>query len=62
MVRDDEGLIWPDGLSYGPDGYFYYVTASQLHRWAGFNGGEETSETPFLVVRFRPLAPSAIAR
>lgn len=61
LVRDNERLIWPDGLSYGPDGYFY-VTVSQLHRWAGLNAGEETSETPFLVVRFRPLAPSAIAR
>jgi sugar lactone lactonase YvrE len=61
LVRDDERLIWPDGFSYGPDGYFY-VTVSQLHRSAVFNAGEETSETPFLVVRFRPLAPSAVGR
>lgn len=61
LARDDERLTWPDGFSYGPDGYFY-VTASQLHRWAGFNAGEETSQRPFLVLRFRPLTPSAIGR
>jgi sugar lactone lactonase YvrE len=61
LARDNERLIWPDGFSYGPDGYFY-VTATQLQRSAVFNAGEETSETPFLVLRFRPLAPSAIGR
>jgi sugar lactone lactonase YvrE len=61
LARDDERLIWPDGLGYGPDGYFY-VTVSQLHRSAAFNAGEETSQTPFLVMRFRPLAPSATGR
>ena len=61
LVRDDERLLWPDGFSYGPDGYFY-VTVNQLHRSAVLNAGEETSEPPFLVMRFRPLAPSAIGR
>jgi hypothetical protein len=61
VASDDEHLIWPDGFSYGPDGYFY-VTATQLQRSAVFNAGEETSQTPFLVLRFRPLAPSAIGR
>jgi hypothetical protein len=54
-------MLWPDGFSYGPDGYFY-VTVNQLHRSAVLNAGEETSEPPFLVMRFRPLAPSAIGR
>lgn len=61
LVKDDEHLIWPDGMSYGPDG-FYYVAVSQLHRAAPLNAGEEVSETPFEVLRFRPLAPSAIGR
>jgi hypothetical protein len=61
LARDDERVLWPDGFSYGPDGYFY-VTVNQLHRSAVLNAGEETSEPPFLVMRFRPLAPSAIGR
>jgi hypothetical protein len=61
LVRDEERLLWPDGFSYGPDGYFY-VTVNQLHRSAVLNGGQETSEPPFLVMRFRPLAASAIGR
>ncbi len=61
LARDDERVLWPDGFSYGPDGYFY-VTVNQLHRSAVFNAGQETSEPPFLVMRFRPLAPSAIGR
>lgn len=61
LIRDDEHLIWPDGMSYGPDG-FYYVAVSQLHRAAPLNAGEEASETPFEVLRFRTLAPSAIGR
>jgi hypothetical protein len=61
LVRDDERLLWPDGFSYGPDGYFY-VTVNQLHRSAVLNAGQETSEPPFLVMRFRPLAASAIGR
>ena len=61
LVRDDERMLWPDVFSSGPDGYFS-VTANQLHRSAVFNAGEETSEPPFLVMRFQPLAPSAIGR
>jgi sugar lactone lactonase YvrE len=61
LVSDDAHLSWPDGFSYGPDGYLY-VAVSQLHRSAVFNAGEETSQTPFEVLRFRPLAPSAIGR
>ncbi|WP_047864876.1 L-dopachrome tautomerase-related protein [Rubrobacter aplysinae] len=61
LTRDDEHCIWPDGMSHGPDGYLY-VTASQLHRSAPLNAGEEVSEPPFEVLRFRPLAPGAVGR
>ena len=61
LVSDDEHLIWPDGFSYGSDGYLY-VAVSQLHRSAVFNAGEETSQTPFEVLRFRPLTSSAVGR
>ncbi|HYO51322.1 L-dopachrome tautomerase-related protein [Archangium sp.] len=57
----DELLRWPDGLSYGPDGYFY-VTVNQLHRHAVLNQGKADIQPPFLVVRFKPLAPSAVGR
>ena len=61
LVSDDEHLSWPDGFSHGPDGYLY-VAVSQLHRSAAFNAGEETSQPPFEVVRFKPLAGSAVGR
>jgi sugar lactone lactonase YvrE len=57
----DELLRWPDGLSYGPDGYFY-VTVNQLHRHAALNQGNATVQPPYLLVRFKPLAPSAVGR
>ncbi len=57
----DELLRWPDGLSYGPDGYFY-VTVNQLHRHAALNQGTSSAQPPFLLVRFKPLAPSAVGR
>ncbi len=57
-----DGLIlWPDGMSYGPDGYFY-VTVNQLHRSAILNEGQDITMPPFLIIRFKPLTPSAIGR
>ena len=62
-----EACLWPNGLMLhtsfgrGPDDYFY-VTVSQLRRSAVFNAGDETSQTPFLVLRFQALASSAIGR
>ena len=62
LVSDDEHLSWPDGFSFGPEGYLY-VAVSQLHRSTVFNAGEETSQAPFEVMRLRrPLAPSAVGR
>ncbi|MFL5352296.1 L-dopachrome tautomerase-related protein [Archangium sp.] len=57
----DELLHWPDGLSYGPDGYFY-VTVNQLNRHGMLNQNNSTVQPPFLVVRFKPLAASAVGR
>jgi sugar lactone lactonase YvrE len=61
LLVQDELLRWPDGLSYGPDGYFY-VTVNQLHRHGVLNQGNPTVQPPFLLVRFKPLAPSAVGR
>ncbi len=54
-------LLWPDGMSYGPDGYFY-VTVNQLHRTAALNLGNVAIERPFKIIRFKPLAKGAVGR
>jgi sugar lactone lactonase YvrE len=61
LHQDHDLLKWPDGFSYGPDGYCY-LTVSQLHRMPVLNDGKDESRPPFHLVRFRPLAPSAIRR
>jgi sugar lactone lactonase YvrE len=48
-------LSWIDAFSLGPDGYLYTV-ANQLHRTAVLNAGQDKTNAPFLILRFRPLA------
>lgn len=54
-------LQWPDGVSYGPDGYMY-VAAAQLPQLPPFNDGTNHSAAPYLIFKFRPLAESVIGR
>lgn len=61
LIVDRERLQWPDGMSYAPDGR-YYVTVNQLHRHPTLSAGEDRTAPPFLLIRFEPLAPSAIGR
>lgn len=61
VLVQDERLSWPDGISFGPDG-LGYATVNQLHRHAVLNGGVPANEAPYLVVRFRPLAPGIVGR
>ena len=52
-------LIWPDGVSYAPDG-FMYVSAAQVSEAAGFNSGTERNAAPYFIFRFPPLAPGRL--
>lgn len=52
---------WPDGMSYGPDGYMYII-ANQLYLTPGMTGGEMEAEPPFYIIRFPALAPGVIGR
>ena len=49
-------LVWPDGVSYSPDGYMY-VSAAQIPLASLFNDGKELNKAPYYVFRFKPLAP-----
>ena len=55
-VVESPDMLWPDGLTAGPDGMVYVVT-SKLPTAAAFNGGADRAKPPWPVFRFRPLAP-----
>ena len=55
-VVSSPDMLWPDGLTAGPDGMIYVVT-SRLPTAAAFNGGADRSRPPWPVFRFRPAAP-----
>lgn len=59
-IQDDR-LSWPDGISFGPDGWAY-ATVNQLHRHAVLNGGIAANEPPYLIVRFRPIGRGVAGR
>jgi sugar lactone lactonase YvrE len=61
LYRDEKLLVWPDGMSYGPDGYIYVVT-NQLHLSPVFNMGKNLSTLPYYLVRFKALAKGAVGR
>ena len=60
IAKLPEEQSWPDGLSFGTDGYVY-GTVNQLDRTAAL-AGEETGTGDYLIVRFRPVAPGARGR
>lgn len=50
-------LVWPDGVTFGPDGLLY-VSAAQVNR--AFEGSPTPPHAPFLILRLRPLAPGRV--
>lgn len=61
VLAQDDRLVWPDGLAVSADGWIY-ATVNQLNRASGVNAGEEAGRPPYLIVRTRALAPSAVGR
>jgi sugar lactone lactonase YvrE len=55
----NDQLIWPDGVSYAPDGYMY-VSAAQIPLAALFNGGTGLNKAPYHIFRFKPLSPGRL--
>jgi sugar lactone lactonase YvrE len=50
-----ETLRWPDGFSFGPDGWLY-VTGSALHQVIGLPAASVPAHAPYPVFRFQPGA------
>eukprot|EP00127_Corallochytrium_limacisporum_P006504 Clim_evm35s229 gene=Clim_evmTU35s229 len=51
LVRDPELIRWPDGLSFGKDGWLYF-TSSCIH--FSFWGDEISTKGPFHILRIKP--------
>ncbi|MBI1388289.1 MAG: hypothetical protein GC154_07565 [bacterium] len=61
LFKDDNIVRWPDGMSYGPDGYMYIV-ANQLHLTPRMHTGEMVAKPPYYIIRFKALAPGVVGR
>ncbi|MGK3993734.1 hypothetical protein [Sorangium sp. So ce1024] len=53
----DPDMVWPDGVTYNSDG-FMYTGAAQLSLTGALQAdGVARNKAPYLVYRFKPLAP-----
>jgi hypothetical protein len=52
----DERLRWPDGFSFGPDGWLY-VTCSALQHVLFVGRDQVRKHAPYQIFRFRPGPP-----
>lgn len=50
-VLQDARLLWPDTMSWGPDGMLY-VSCSQIENSPRFNNGKDMRRTPYKVFKF----------
>jgi sugar lactone lactonase YvrE len=57
LVKDPK-LRWPDGLSFGPDGWLY-LTCSSLQHVLFVAPGHQAAHAPYHVFRFKPGASAA---
>ena len=60
-LYQDDGISWPDGFAYGPDGKIY-VTVNELHRSPVLSDGGNRSQGEFKIMRFDPLVPGESGR
>lgn len=51
---EDPRIVWPGGLSIGPDGQLHFF-CSQLHRTPFFNSGKDVTTPPYSIFKARPV-------
>ncbi len=56
LVQDPR-IVWPGGLSIGPDGQLHFF-CSQLHRTSFFNSGKDVTAPPYSIFKARPITSS----